>query len=323
MKKLCKPLMLIIYGPTGVGKTELSLAIAKSIPAEIINIDVGQMYTPLSIGTAKPDWKASAIPHHLFDILNEPINYTVVQYRTVLYKTVQDVLARGKLPIIVGGSAFYIHSLLFPSQVEIEDVDISALYPEDTDWWQTLHSIDPVRAAAIDKADIYRIKRALGIWRSTGKLPSTFLPVYSPLMDYILVYVERDREELKLRIDERIAHMLNHDWIEEATKLMNTPWQPFIEKKNLIGYHEIFTYASHKKTKQAYDDMVQDIADQTKQYAKRQSTFWRKLEREIKSKNSYTSTSVGCLETMDLTYTPIDVYSEQLVQRLSLPEVKK
>src|SRR5271156_1977599 len=110
--KVNHPCMLIVYGPTGVGKTDLALAIAKRIPAEIINMDVGQFYTPLSIGTAKPDWKQSPIPHHLFDIINNPINYTVNDYRTVLYTTVKEILARGNLPILVGGSGFYLHSLL-------------------------------------------------------------------------------------------------------------------------------------------------------------------------------------------------------------------
>ena len=104
--------MLIVYGPTGVGKTELSLSIAKTVPSEIINIDVGQLYTPLSIGTAKPDWRSSSIPHHLFDVVDTPKNYTVAQYRTIFYQKVHEIIARGNLPIVVGGSAFYIQPLI-------------------------------------------------------------------------------------------------------------------------------------------------------------------------------------------------------------------
>ena len=159
--------MLIIYGPTGVGKTDMALAIAASVPAEIINMDMGQFYTPLSIGTAKPDWQNNSVPHHLFDIVDTPINYTVSEYRTLLYKTVEEVTQRGNLPILVGGSGFYLHSLLFPPQVAIPDVDIAALYSAGTDLWSTLYAIDPKRALSIDKADEYRIKRALSIWHST------------------------------------------------------------------------------------------------------------------------------------------------------------
>src|SRR5436190_17346747 len=93
-KKIKQPRVLIIYGPTGVGKTDLALAIAQEVPAEIINMDVGQFYTPLSIGTAKPDWKNSSVPHHLFDIIDEPANYTVNHYRSIAYEKVREIHAR-------------------------------------------------------------------------------------------------------------------------------------------------------------------------------------------------------------------------------------
>ena len=113
-KKLIKqPFTLIIYGPTGVGKTDLALDLAQHIPIEIINMDMGQFYTPLSIGTAKPDWKNSPVPHHLFDIINEPRNFTVSEYRILFYKKVGEIIERGNLPVVVGGSGFYLHSLLF------------------------------------------------------------------------------------------------------------------------------------------------------------------------------------------------------------------
>src|SRR5205809_276369 len=99
--------MLIIYGPTGVGKSELALTVASQMPAEIINMDVGQLYTPFSIGTAKPDWRHQTIPHHLFDAINEPKQYTVVEYRNAVFKLVSDIRERGAIPILVGGSGFY------------------------------------------------------------------------------------------------------------------------------------------------------------------------------------------------------------------------
>ena len=161
MKITNLPFMLVVYGPTGVGKTDFALAIAERVPSEIINMDVGQFYTPLSIGTAKPDWKHSAVAHHLFDIIDTPANFTVTEYRSLLYKTIKEVRDRGRLPILVGGSGFYLHALLFPPQAAIPDVDISELYPVETNLWQKLYDIDPERALHIDKSDEYRIKRAL------------------------------------------------------------------------------------------------------------------------------------------------------------------
>jgi tRNA dimethylallyltransferase len=310
--------MLIIYGPTGVGKTDMALAIAAKIPSEIINIDMGQFYTPLSIGTAKPDWKNSAVPHHLFDIINTPINYTVTEYRILLYKTVKDVIERGKLAILVGGSGFYLHSLLFSLQVAIQDNDISFLYPADADLWQELYCVDPQRALNIDKADTYRIKRALNIWHVTGELPSSFAPIYHPEADYLILFLERDRKELYQRINDRVLEMFNQGWIAEAQALMQTPWKQFIQHKNLIGYKEIFDYLSSKKTEEIFSDMLDKIRAQTRQYAKRQFTFWRKLEREIKKEKQYTNKNIGCLEVVNLTNMKIDLYINELLKRLPL-----
>ena len=315
-KQLKRPFVLILYGPTGVGKTDIALSIGQKIPAEIINMDVGQFYTPLSIGTAKPDWRSSPIPHHLFDIIDTPVNYTVAEYRTLVYKKVDEVISRGNLPILAGGSGFYLHSLLFPPQASFADMDITPFYDKNSDLWQELHAIDPQRAMNIDKNDIYRIRRALGIWHATGKLPSSYVSDYKPLVDYLLIFLERDRQELKKRIDERVIEMFNADWIMEAEQLMGTPWQQFIERKNLIGYKEIFDYLAHEKNKKTFDKMVELIQNQTRQYAKRQFTFWRKLEREIKQKSVYTGTSVGCLETLNLTNLNINLYIDELVKRL-------
>jgi len=312
------PFMLIIYGPTGVGKTDMALAIAAKTPSEIINIDMGQFYTPLSIGTAKPDWKNSPVPHHLFDIINTPINYTVTEYRIVLYKTVKDVIARGKLPILVGGSGFYLHSLLFSLQVAIQDGDISYLYPADANLWQELYYIDPQRALNIDKADTYRIKRALNIWHTTGKLPSSFAPIYHPEADYLIIFLERNRKELYQRINDRVLEKFNQGLIAEAQALMQTPWKQFIQHKNLIGYKEIFDYLSSKKTEEIFSDMLDKIRAQTRQYAKRQFTFWRKLEREIKKEKQYTNKNIGCLEVVNLTNMKIDLYINELLKRLPL-----
>ena len=314
--RLNRPFVLILYGPTGVGKSDVSLSIAEQVPAEIINMDMGQFYTPLSIGTAKPDWKNSSIPHHLFDVIDTPINYTVAEYRALLYKTVHEVIARGNLPILVGGSGFYLHSLLFPPHDSFPDVDITPFYLDGTDLWQELYAIDPQRAMSIDKADTYRIRRALGIWHATGKLPSSYAPEYNPGVDFLLIFLERDRQELKKRIDDRVVAMFDAGWIAESKKFMGTPWQQFIEKKNLIGYNEIFDNISQGHYKIAYNHMIELIRIKTRQYAKRQFTFWRKLEREIKQKSGYTGTNIGCLETLNLTDLDINLYIDELLKRL-------
>lgn len=291
-----KPSILIVYGPTGVGKTDLVLSLAEHVPAEIINIDVGQFYTPLSIGTAKPDWRASSIPHHLFDILDEPRNCTVNEYRTLLSTIIQDVIDRDKLPILVGGSGFYLRSILFPPHpYEHAPVNISELYAPDADLWQALYAIDPQRALAIDKADTYRIERALGIWHATGKLPTSFIPQYNPLAEFKIIFLDRDRTQLNERINARVIEMMQNGWIEETEKLIGTAWEKFISSKKLIGYNEIVEFLQGDRSLQSYERMIYVIQNKTRQYAKRQRTFWRKLEREIQQKNG------GCIETINMT----------------------
>jgi tRNA dimethylallyltransferase len=323
MKTTNLPFILVLYGPTGVGKTDVAFAIAEHVPAEIINMDVGQFYTPLSIGTAKPDWKNSLIPHHLFDIVDTPAHFTVTEYRSLLYKTVEEVRSRGRLPILVGGSGFYLHALLFPPQASIPDVDISLLYPKETNLWQELFKIDPQRASCIDKADTYRIQRALTIWHATGNLPSTYTPTYDPQADFMIVFLERDRQELKDRINARVVEMFKQGWIEETKALEHSPWQTFIQKKNIIGYSEIFDYLSHQNDTKLFADMVEKISAQTRQYAKRQYTFWRKLEREINKEKKYTGKYIGCLEVVNLTNVKINLYINELLQRLSCKIGKK
>ena len=153
--ELKQPFTLIIYGPTAVGKSSFAESLAEKIPSELVNLDIGQFYKPLTIGTAKPDWRSSAIVHHLFDCLSEPINFTVVEYRKKILILLQDIWKRNKIPILVGGSGFYLKSLFFPPQKSptIKQSDAYLFIP-DNKLWDHLNVIDSVRAAAIDKNDI-------------------------------------------------------------------------------------------------------------------------------------------------------------------------
>jgi tRNA dimethylallyltransferase len=223
-----QPFALILYGPTGVGKTDVALSIASLMPSEIINMDVGQFYKPLTVGTAKPDWKHEATPHHLFDIIDNTNNYTVVEYRKQVQFLLNGIRSRGNLPIIVGGSAFYLYSLLFPPITQM--ISLSSEHNCE-DSWQQLHAIDPQRAQKIDKKDTYRIARALDIWNKTGTVPTSFVPAYSPFADFILLYIIRDTQDLNKRIYDRVESMLEQGWIEETELLMNTVWHDFIKRK--------------------------------------------------------------------------------------------
>lgn len=273
--------MIIISGPTGVGKSDLALSIAERINGDIINIDVGQLYTPCTIGTAKPDWQNSPIKHYLFDYADTPRDITVVEYREAADNVIRLIQAKGHKPCFVGGSGFYISSLFFPPQQVITEVE-----PEQIDYevsWNELERIDPQRARVIKPTDIYRIGRALALYYSTGQLPSSRKPIYAPLREHaVIILLTRDRADLYQRINERVEIMFQHGWVEEVRSLVGTAWQPFLMKKKLIGYDDIFRALAHNTISgDALVHLKQVIAQKTRHYAKRQETFWRMLKKNL------------------------------------------
>jgi len=306
-----KKQFIMIYGPTGVGKTDFALELASRMPSEIINADIGQMYVPLTIGTAKPAWQEEPAPHHLFDILDEPKDFSVIQYRDIVIPLMEEIWGRNRIPILVGGSGFYLHALLFPPQakaeqkIEAQNIDVS---------WDALHRIDPKRAAAIHPNDVYRIKRALSIWHDTGILPSEYVRSYNPPShSYEAVCINRDRKELYQRINERTHIMLQQGWIEECKDLVGTPWQEFLMRKKLIGYPDIFSYLDGKIDRET---MVANIQTKTRNYAKRQQVFWQMLQRSIEEEGSHDKLSARAYD-VNLTLHDPSLYINQLLKRMT------
>jgi tRNA dimethylallyltransferase len=304
-----KPFIVIIFGPTGVGKSDLAERLAPAIGGEIINGDMGQLYTKLSIGTAKPDWRKSPIQHHLFDIINEPKSLTAFEYQKLLTPLIAAIHSRGSVPIIVGGSGFYLTSLFFPPQ-ESFTIESSFNMQETADLWAELAAVDPERAAQINPNDIYRLQRALTIWRSSGVKPSTLAPVYAPCADFMLICVQRSRDELYDRINARVKSMIDVGWIEEVAPLVGTKWEEFLKKKKIIGYDAILEYLHHPQTFEAQQRLVTTISQQTRNYAKRQMTYWRGLERRL-SPHIRENSRAQC-DAINLTLLNLDLYIEQL-----------
>lgn len=280
--------VVIIIGPTAAGKTDLSFSLAKKLSGEIINADVGQFYTSFSVGVAKPDWKKAAVPCHLFDILDQPIDLNVVQFRDLVSQKINDIMARGKVPILVGGSHFYVQSLFYPP---ISRADSKSAHPEELqssvskdmsdglDAWSQLNAIDPVRAAQLHPHDTYRIDRALAVWHTTGQLPSSLMPVFQQEFPALFVVVNPEKPILTQRIALRAAQMLKSgEWLQEVKQLLGTAWEPFMLAK-LIGYKDLVHFlrdpaADHKNLETV-------IQQETWQYAKRQKKFIRRFLEHI------------------------------------------
>lgn len=265
---------VIIIGPTASGKTALAERFAEQAHGELINLDMGQMYAPLTIGTAKPDWQLTPFAQHLFDIITEPIHFDAARYRARVETLLPEITARHHLPILVGGSGFYCASLFFklPADTRIAERKMSDAS------WERLRQLDPTRAAEIHPNDTYRIARALEQYAASGILPSQHKPSFDPVTQRAqLVVVTRDRQELIERIDQRVDIMIQQGWLNEVAALPPA-WQQFCLEKKIIGYNELIAYQQGVCTLPA---AVEHIKIRTRQYAKRQVSYAKMLVRQL------------------------------------------
>jgi tRNA dimethylallyltransferase len=302
---------VIISGPTGVGKTEFvdKLADAVAMPVCLINGDMGQMYHPLSIGTAKPDMTQQKHEHYLFDFLQEPRDYTVLEYRALLVEQLERCWREHKLPIIVGGSGFYLKSLVFPPRIanpSKTDTENNVLAELDNSW-QLLHKVDPSRAAAIHPHDTYRIARALAVWR-TGALPSEQKPVFMPPGQFSMIFLNRERQDLYERINKRTAEMVENGWITEVKNLTEN-WRTFLKQKKIIGYPEIIDFL--EKEGKLQEQVIEEIRGKTRAYAKRQGTFWRSFCKQLLAADPHKHV-IRSIEEINLTLSEPELYINKL-----------
>jgi len=305
---------VILCGPTAVGKTDISLEVAAMINAEIVNMDVGQFYTPLSIGTAKPAWKDMEIPHHLFDIINEPRNFSVVEYRERILSLLHNLWARGKVPLLVGGSAFYLYSLFFHISTEENKDKTGDLLQEKKVSWDYLYTLDPVRAREIHPHDHYRITRAIELFEKNKRQPSSLKPCFQPFFDADIIFLTRERNELYNRINQRVKIMFSQGFVDEVHLLMAMGWEDFLLQKKLIGYNEIIYYL-RENTMFSLLDLEEVIAKRTRNYAKRQDTFWRYFCKKI-SQETEVSSMMPVLHTINLSGQKIMDSVQEIVKNI-------
>lgn len=313
-----KQFVIVITGPTATGKSDFAEKVAQEIGGEIINADIGSWYTPLTIGTAKPDLSRILVPHHLFNILDKPERFTVVEFRNRVQRIVQGIWNRGKMPVIVGGSAFYIKSLWYASQESgsSSEIEKELMHSQinTQDLWRQLFQIDPRRAEKINENDRYRIVRALGIYQSTGKKPSSFEPTYEPIAPMVGIFCNRDRQKLYDRINYRTDIMLHDGWIKEVEGLMGTEWESFLIEKKIIGYDDIIYYLKSEKSFELYQKLVSSIQQKTRNYAKRQITFLSKLQKDLKNMQK-NSESLDAVFEIDLDAVDIENFLKELKEK--------
>ena len=278
-----KPRVIVIVGPTASGKTSLSIELAKKLNGEIISADSMQIYRKMTIGTAKPTKEEmQGIPHHMIDIVEPNEDFNVAMYRKMAEEKIEEILSKNKTPIIVGGTGLYIDTLV--NGIEFQDIENDLEYRmkleqqtqiNGVDWlFEELRKVDPDAAKVIEKNNIRRVIRALEIYKVTGKTKTEIdkESIKGSKYDYIIFGLLWNREELYNRINLRVDIMIKDGLIEEVKSL--------IEKEGFsktalqgLGYKEVVDYLEEKIS---YEDMIEKIKMETRRYAKRQMTWFKR-----------------------------------------------
>lgn len=274
-----------ITGPTAVGKTELSLDVAERLGAEIVSVDSRQVYKELTIGTAKPSPEAQArVPHHFIGerSLQEP--FSAGAYAEAANERIRAILDRGNRPLVVGGATLYLHALQY-GLADIPDVDDTVrerleerLEQEGKEaLYEELQEIDPQQAAEMDPTKTQRVIRALEVYHGTGNTLSHYYEQQpEPPFDYVTVVLNRDREKLYDRINRRVDRMLDEGLLEEVRSVMDIEGVRLDEPPlSTIGYREPIQYLQGEID---YDEMVRLVKRNTRRYAKRQLTWFRRYD---------------------------------------------
>ncbi len=281
------PKIIAVCGPTGVGKTKISIEIAKTFDGEIINFDSQQVYKELVIGTAKPlKEERQNIPHYLFDEISLFEEMNAGKFVDLADKYVQEISERGKLPILVGGTGLYLRAFEYglfkvSSNPHLRKILKERALRDPDSLYQELKKLDPEYADKIHPHDLVRIIRALEVIYSTGRSFSELqreTPFFQkkryPLLKIGLFL---PRKELYDKINERVLKMVEAGWLNEVKGLYEKYGAEIFEKIKAIGYKELFKVI---KGEISLDEAIKIIQRETRHYAKRQLT-WFKKERDI------------------------------------------
>lgn len=280
-----KPKVIVIVGPTASGKTALSIEVAKKISGEVISADSMQIYKDMDIGTAKvTKEEAQEIKHYLVDFVSPDQRYTVSDFKKDAEKAIEEILSKGKVPIVVGGTGLYVNSLIYG--IEYQDMEYDEEYRNELmkksetiegleELWNEANRIDSEAMEKISHNDAKRITRVLEIYNATGKT-KTELEVLSKQKgvkyDYKVFAISMDRSMLYERIDKRVDIMIEQG-LEDEVKNLLKKYDDFPTAMQGLGYKEVKEYFDGIITR---DEMIEKIKKESRHYAKRQLTWFRR-----------------------------------------------
>ena len=284
MKKL-----VVLTGPTAVGKTSLSINLAKAIGGEIISADCMQVYKRMDIGTAKimPE-EMDGVKHHLIDVIEPQEDFHVVRFKEMVEAAMDEIYAKGKIPIICGGTGFYIQAILYDIQFTDQEIDQSyrlkleefANTNGNEALWNKLKEVDAESAEAIPANNRKRVIRALEYYEQTGEQFSVHnkreRDRKSPY-NFAYFVLNDDRAVLYNRIDARVDKMYEAGIVDEVKSLLQEGCKPGMTSMDGIGYKELISYIQGEGS---LDDALELIKKNSRNYAKRQLTWFRR-EKEV------------------------------------------
>ena len=283
--------ILVVCGPTAVGKTRLGIELAKEYGGEIVSADSMQIYRRMDIGTAKATKaERAAVPHHMLDVAEPEENWSVARYVAEASRCCDEILARGKLPVLVGGTGLYIDSLIAGRDFAENDGDDNLREKLNADYerlggeamWEKLKAVDPDRAGKLVPSDRRRIVRALEVWTLTGKTINEHdeetrrLPPRYEAGRIVLTYA--DRAALYARIDRRVDEMAKEGLFEEVEALLASGVPAECTAMQAIGYKEAARALRGEISRAEAIDLIKQAS---RRYAKRQLTWFRRAENAL------------------------------------------
>ncbi len=280
-----KPKVIVIAGPTASGKTALAIELAKKIKGEVVSSDSMQIYKEMNIGTAKvTKEEMQGIKHHLIDIISPNERYSVSNFKKDSEKALEEILLKGHVPIVAGGTGLYVDSLVYG--IEYPDMEFDEEYRQflmkqaETEeglkeLWRQAVVIDEEAMEKISPNDQKRIIRVLEVFKATGKNKTEqerLSRSKGVKYDFKMFALDMEREKLYERINKRVDMMLEQGLVQEVRNLKEK-YHCFPTAMQGLGYKEVMEYLEEKYT---YEEMVENLKKETRHYAKRQLTWFRK-----------------------------------------------
>jgi tRNA dimethylallyltransferase len=276
--------LVVLTGPTAVGKTALSLQLAQRFQGEIVSADSRLIYQTMDIGTAKPTLAEQAqVPHHLIDLCAPDVPVSVAEYQRLAYTTIDAIHARGHVPFLVGGTLLYVRAVVEglripevpPNPTVRAELEAQLAAEGRESLYQRLLMLDPATAAVIDPLNPRRLLRALEIVIATGRSKVELEGADPPPYSILQIGLTRPREQLYARIDQRVVAMVAEGLVAETEALLAAGYAPTLPAMTSLGYREIAAYV---RGEMMLDAAIERIQVETHRFVRHQMTWFRKMQ---------------------------------------------